>query len=106
VPDTVSLVQPRPNLGSAPLPTAEGTRPGRQISRPVLALAIQTVDFALLFLAGLVATQGYEILLKAIPAGDLAVATWIGASATVIAIRKANGYTLPRLGQLIPNPSD
>jgi Undecaprenyl-phosphate glucose phosphotransferase len=63
-------------------------------------MAIQAIDFALLFLAGLVATQGYETFLKTAPAGDLAVATWIGASATAIAIRKGNGYTLPRLGQL------
>ena len=62
-------------------------------------MAIQAIDFALLFLAGLVATWGCEILLEAAPAGALAVATWIGASATVIAIRKADGYTLPRLGQ-------
>jgi len=100
VPDTVSLVQPRPSPGSASLQASEGIPLGRQISRPVLAMAIQTVDFVLLCLAGLVATRGCEILLKAIPAGDLAVATGIGASATVIAIRKANGYTLPRLGQL------
>lgn len=100
MPDTVSLVQPQPSLGSASLPTSEGTPPGRQISRPVLAIAIQTIDFALLFLAGLVATEGCEILLKTMPAGDLAIATWIGASATVIAIRKGDGYTPPRLGQL------
>ena len=63
-------------------------------------MTVQAIDFALLFLAGLVATWGYEILLETVPAGDLAVATWIGASATVIAIRRADGYTLPRLGQL------
>ena len=62
-------------------------------------MAIQAIDFALLFLAGLVATWGYEILLETVPAGGLAVATWIGASATVIAIRKADGYALSRLGQ-------
>ena len=33
------------------------------------------------------------------PAGELAVATWIGASAAVVAIRKRGGYTLSRLGQ-------
>jgi len=100
VPDTVSMVQPRLRLGSASSLTPEETRLGRQISRPVLAMAIQTIDLALLFLAGLAATWAYEILLKATPTGGLAVATGIGASATVIAIRKANGYTLPRLGQL------
>jgi len=63
-------------------------------------MAIQVVDFALLFLAGLVTPLGYEILLKTMPAGELTVATWIGASAIVIAIRKGDGYTLPRLGQL------
>jgi Undecaprenyl-phosphate glucose phosphotransferase len=40
------------------------------------------------------------MFLKTMPAGDLATATWIGASATVIAIRKGDGYTPPRLGQL------
>jgi len=63
-------------------------------------MAIQVVDFALLFLAGLVTTLGYEILLKTMPTGELTVATWIGASAVVIAIRKGDGYTLLRLGQL------
>jgi len=63
-------------------------------------MAIQVVDFALLFLAGLVTPLGYEILLKTMPAGELTVATWIGASAIVIAIRKGGGYTLLRLGQL------
>ncbi len=99
MPDTVSLVQPRPSLSSC-LPLSEGTRPDRPISRPVLAVAVQTIDFALLLLAGLVATWGCESLLKAMPAGELAVATWIGTSATVVAIRKRGGYTLPRLGRL------
>ena len=99
MPDTVPF-QPRPSLGGASLPSLEATQPGRQISRPVLAMAIQAIDFALLLLAGLVATGGYEALLKTAPAGGLAVATWIGASATVIAIRNGDGYALPRLDRL------
>ena len=100
VPDSVSLVRPCPSPGSAVLASFEGARLGRQISRPVFAMAIQVVDFALLFLAGLVTTLGYESLLKATPTEDLAVATWIGASAVIITIQKENGYALPRLGQL------
>lgn len=100
MPDTVSLTEPRPSLDGAPLPTPGGTPPARQISRPVLAMAIQAIDFALLSLAGLIATWGYKIVLQTMPAGDLTVATWIGAGATIIAIRKRDGYTLPRLGQL------
>ena len=99
VPDTVSSAPPCPNPGSAVLPTFEGATPGRQISRPVLVMAIQVVDFLLLVLAGLGTTLGYATLLKAMPTGDLTVATGIGASAVVIAIRKKGGYTLPRLGQ-------
>ena len=100
VPDTVSLAQSRQSPSSAALLAVEGTQPSRQLSRPVLAVAIQIVDFALLLLAGLATTMGYEVVLNAIPTGELTVATWIGASATVITIRKGAGYTLPRLSQL------
>ncbi len=62
-------------------------------------MAIQAIDFALLVLAGLAATWGYEVVLNAVAAGDLGVATCIGASATVIAIRKGQGYALHRLEQ-------
>ena len=99
VPDSVSLTQPRWSLGSAFSLLPYKTAPSQPISRPVLAMVVQVLDFALLFLAGLIATLGCENLLKGIPTGDLTVATWIGASATVIAIRRHDGYTLLRFSQ-------
>ncbi len=99
MPDTMSLPQPRPGGGAAP-PPVDGPPPAPPISRPILAMAAQLTDFALLLGAGLAATRGYEAALNATPAGDLAVATLIGAWATVLAVRHGGGYALPRLGQL------
>jgi Undecaprenyl-phosphate glucose phosphotransferase len=97
--DTVPLPQPRPSGGAAP-PPPDGPPPAPPISRPILAMAAQLIDFALLLGAGLAATRGYEAVLNAMPAGDLAVATLISAGATVLAVRHGGGYALPRLGQL------
>lgn len=100
MPDIVSWARSQSNLGhTSSLPPGR-VQPRRPISRRVLAMAAQGVDFALLFLAGLVATIAHAALFERVPAGDLAVATWIGATATVVTIRRYKGYALPRLGRL------
>ena len=79
---------------------SEETLPRQPISRPVLAMAVQAADLALLLLGGVAATVAYEALLQRAPSGDLAVATWIGATVTVLALRRGDGYALARLGKL------
>jgi len=99
VPDASSLVQPQPSRADATLQPGRAP-PGRLISRPVLAMTVQVMDFALLSLAGLAATIAYEVLLERNPAGELTVATCIAACSTTIAVRRYGGYALPHLGQL------
>ncbi len=79
---------------------SEETLPPSPISRPVLAMAAQVADFVLLLVAGVAATVAYEAFLQRPPTGDLAVATGIGATVTVLALRRGGGYGLDRLGKL------
>ena len=95
--DKVFLRQLSPRQTRGSLPPGDRTRP---ISRPVLVRAIQVVDFALLILAGLVSTAIRE---TALTTGELTVTTCIGATVAILAIRRYDGYTLPRLSQLRRN---
>ena len=95
----INVLDPSARSTAADQPSPAATQ-AQAMSVPVLTTAVRAADFLLAMVAGASAALALKMMLGSVPAGDLAVATCIGAAAFVIAAGRCGSYDIAVLGRL------